>query len=198
MVELLVDGRTHARDVHALFVAHREQQCLGAVDGDILVERGILIFDFGHVFQTDDVAAQVAVDHGVLNIINLVETLIDVDGTLVFLVLQAAAGAGEAFSGQLLGYGEIADAVVRELVGVEIDGNLRHLHTGDAHLAHRGHHAQRVLDDLHILVELAIGLVLALQRNQLRRHVAEVVLHAHGQYAARQTRLEGLDAMLEL
>ena len=198
MVELVVDGRAHARDVHALLVAHGEQQCLGAVDGDILVERGIFVLHFRHIFQSDDVAAQVAVNHRVLHIVDFVEALVDVDGTLVFLVLQASARAGKALSGELLRDGQIADAVLGELVGVEIDGDLRHLHARDTHLAHRGHHAQRVLDDLHVLVELTIGLVLALQGDELRRHVAEIVLHANGHNTTRQARLERCNTMLEL
>lgn len=114
VVELVVDGRAHARDVHALLVAHGEQQCLGAVDGDILVERGIFVLHLRHIFQSDDVAAQVAVNHRVLHIVDFVEALVDVDGTLVFLVLQASARAGKALSGELLRDGQIADAVLGE------------------------------------------------------------------------------------
>ena len=198
MVEFGIDGGAHTRDIHALLIAHRQQQRLCAVDSDVFVERGVLQLHRCHILQSDDVAAQVTIDDSVLHVVDFVKTLIYIDGALILLVLQTATGAGKALAGQFLSDGEIADAVVRQLIGVEVDGNLRHLHTADTHLTHRRHHAQRVLDNLHILVELAVGLVLALERDELRRHIAEVILHPHGNDATRQTRLERLDAVFEL
>ena len=86
-----------------------------------------------------------------------------------------------------------------QLVVVEIYGYLRHLHSDNAHLSDTRYESERVLNGLHIVVELTVGLVLALKGDKLGAYITEIVLHLNGKDADRQMGcLESLNAMLEL
>lgn len=86
-----------------------------------------------------------------------------------------------------------------QLVVVEIDGYLRHLHTHYTHLSNAGNHSQRVLNGLHIVVKFAVGLVLTFQGYEFRAYITEIVLYSQRYDPSRQIGgFESLHAMLEL
>ena len=181
-----------------LLALHTEDEALLAVVGDEGLGLGVFALHGGDVPEADDVAAGIGVDHRVLHIVNLVERVVHVDGRLVAVVLEASGSGDEALGLELMCDEQIADAVVGELVAVDVDADLVLLQTEDAHLAHTGNHAQGVDELVHVVVELAIGLILRFHREQQRRGVAEVVVDLNGQHALGQRVLEALHAVFEL
>ena len=199
MLELLVDRRSHRRDIRALLVGHGEQQRLCTVHSDILCQVGVFNLHRCYIFQAHSLSAWIRIDHGIFYIVDGVQTLIDMDRTAIEPVAHIAPRTREAFTCQFLRHSNIRDAILRQARGIEVDVDLRVLLSCETHLSYRGYHAERILHDHHIAPQLTVGLVLTLQRDKLRRNVAEVVLHAHGKHAYWKTgTLEGLHTMFEL
>ena len=110
--QLLVDICTHLRHVLTFLDFHRQEQALRAVAGDKGRLLGIFALDGSYILQSHIVALAVCIDQGVLNIVNLVESMIHVDGRLIAIVLHTAGCRHESLASQHLCNGQVADAVV--------------------------------------------------------------------------------------
>ena len=140
VLQLFVDRCSHARHVLPLLDLHTEQETLDTVIGDIRRFLGILTLHGGNILQSDGVAISIGIDHGILHVVDLVQRVIHVDGRLIAFILQASGSGHKALAGQYLSDGHIADAVVRQLVRVQIDADLVLLHAVHSHLTYAGNH----------------------------------------------------------
>ena len=72
------------------------------------------------------------------------------------------------------------------------------MHAAHAHASHAGYAAQPFLQAVHVVVQFAVGLVVAFHRYEQRRGVSEVIHHPKCEHARRQFRLEHRHTVLEL
>ena len=196
--QFLVDLSTHLRHILSLLDLHREEQTLRAVAGDEGTLLRILVLHGRHILQSHIVAFAVRIDQRILHLVDLVQGMIHVDGRFVVVILHTTSRRHKTLASQHLGNRQVTDAVVRQLVAVDIDTDLVVLQSEHAHLTHALDHTQRVDEGVHIVIQFAVGLILRLHRQQQGGGVAEVIVHHDGQHTTGQLRLEALHAVLEL
>ena len=162
ILQLLVNLRPHLRHVLSLLDLHRQKQALRTIVGDKRCLLGILTLHGSHILQPHVVTLPVRIDQRILHLIYFVEGMIYIDGRLIVIVLYATSRRHKALTPQRLRNRHVANTVVRQLVAVKIDADLVMLHSMDTHLTYAGNHAQRVDEGIHVVVQLAVGLVFRL------------------------------------
>ena len=140
--QFLVDGLTHTRHILSLLDLHREQDTLRTVVSDVFRHARIFTLYLGHILQSHVVSLAVSINQRVLHVVNLVQGVVNVDGRLVALVLHASCSSHETLFPQLHGNELVANAVVRQFIGVQVDRYLVTLFTEDRHLTHAGYQSQ--------------------------------------------------------
>ena len=81
---------------------------------------------------------------------------------------------------------------------IKIDRYLFVLHPAHGHASHGRDASQTALQQVHVVVQLAIGFVFTFHCDEQSRSVTEIILHDECQHIARQLALELRYAMLEL
>ena len=177
---------------------NRQHYALAAVVAHILVGVGIFAAHRGHVAQAHGLARGVAVYHLVGHIGLGVDAAHKVHGAHSALVVDAAAHHGHALRLQRGQQRGAADAVFAQAVAVDVHAYLLLLLASDAEVGQLGNGAQAVFEVGHVVVQLAVGAHIALQRYQHGRSVAEVVVGYQGQHALRQRAFELLQLDFKL
>ena len=164
---------------------------------DVRVRRWIFAPHLCHVLQPHHVARWRGEHYHLLDVANTGLRAVHIDGLLARLFADAPRRGRKAFREERHGQRPVTQAVACQPVVVEDDAHLVLLHTRHGHAPHALHRAQTVFQLIHIVRQLAVGLVVALHRDKQGRRVAEVVHHHHGHDPSRQLSLELVHAVLE-
>ena len=189
---------TKVNDVIALDHLQREQDAFLAVVLDIGTRAGVLALDGGDIADTDHLARGGAVEDGLCHVVLRIERRLHMDVATQLAVCQATRVERSRLSGELAHQHGRVDAVVGQAVAVEIDGQLLLLSAHADDIRQAGYRAQAVAEPRDIFLHLAIGLLLAFERDEHRRGIAEVIIGNQRQHTCRQRHLKQLQAFLQL
>ncbi len=169
-----------------------------SVVGDVAFGEVILACDGGDVLHADHLSVVVVAEYDLVGHL-LLALLRGCHVQFYVLVLpgHTAAHGGQSLALQRLHHGHLPQTVGGEALSVDGDGDLLLLLAILPHVRHGGQAAQSVAELVAVALQLAVGAVVALQREQQRAGVAKLAVDNHGQHALRQIRLELVDAVAQ-
>ena len=175
----------------------REYDTLPSVVLDILSGIGIFAFDGSDVAQTDDITFRIGVDNAVSHIILRIHLRAQVNGTSDGSIVNGSTDERHSLCRKACQECSRVDTIMRKPVAIDVNTYLFALFTTDSEIRQFGNRAQLIFQLRHIVVQFAIGFILAFQRNQHCRGIAEVVIGHQSQNSLRQRSLQLLQLDFE-
>ena len=165
---------------------------------DVAFRRVVFALDGGDVANAHHLSRErVAIDDLVGHLGLAVLRGFDVDERLLMVAHEATRHRGESLRLQRCHECMLADAVGFQSLAVDVEAQLLLVVAIQAHVGHGGNLAQSVAESVAVVLQFAVGALLAFDGDEQGRGVAEVVVGHECQHARRQALLVEGQAVLD-